>query len=281
MIAKEFFLELFKKENFKCPKTHIVLGSGLSSCLNLETYKNWTKSFSIASQEIPGGSPSSVMGHKGEIIFLTHKQSQAVISLQVGRIHGYEGHSPRSCTSLIESLCLAGCKNFVLTNAAGSLRKNLSPGTAMVLTDHINFTGQNPLIGAIPVDENKKELGTRFPDMSHAYDKKFRDLLKIKLQEQNTPCYQGVYLGVMGPNFETAAEISAFAKLGADAVGMSTVWENLILKFLGAKVAGLSFISNYGTGLCEDNPSHDEVLELAAINGPKINQALLNFAEEI
>jgi purine-nucleoside phosphorylase len=248
------------------PALAIVLGSGFHHAL---TELRADKKISYA--KIPGFPKPTVSGHAGELYF-GHFGKTPVIVLS-GRAHFYEGHPMERVTFAIRALAEFGVKNLLLTNAAGGLNKNFSPGDFMVLTDHINLMGTNPLRGAavpgLP----------RFVDLTETYDKKLRKLLfragkisKLKLQ-------RGVYLAVSGPTYETPAEIRAFAKLGADAVGMSTVPEAIVARQCGLRVAGISCITNLAAGIGKENLSHAEVLETAERVKKSGAQLIKNFSE--
>jgi purine-nucleoside phosphorylase len=239
-----------KKNSSLRPTLAIVLGSGFHHALTeLRVDKK------VSFEKIPGFPKPTVSGHAGELFF-GHLGKTPVMILS-GRAHFYEGHEMERVTFATRTLAAFGITDLLLTNAAGGINKNFFAGDFMVVTDHINFMGTNPLHGtAIPGLP-------RFVDLTEAYDKKLRGLLfragkisKLKLQ-------RGVYLAVSGPSYETPAEIRAFAKLGADAVGMSTVPEAIAARQCGLRVAGISCITNLAAGIGRDNLSHAEVLETA------------------
>ena len=248
------------------PKLAIVLGSGFHHVLaKLRVSKK------ISYDQIPGFPKSTVSGHAGELYF-GHLGKTPVLVLS-GRAHFYEGHEMERVTFATRTLAAFGITDLLLTNAAGGINKKFRAGDFMVLTDHINFMGANPLRGlAIP------DL-PRFVDLTEAYDKNLREVLfragkisKLKLQ-------RGVYLAVSGPSYETPAEIRAFAALGADAVGMSTVPEAIVARQCGLRVAAVSCITNLAAGISKGKLSHTEVLETAE-RVKKSGAALIrNFAE--
>jgi purine-nucleoside phosphorylase len=248
------------------PTLAIVLGSGFHHVL---TELRVAKKISYA--KIPGFPKPTVSGHAGELYF-GHLGQTPVLVLS-GRAHFYEGHDMERVTFATRTLAAFGITDLLLTNAAGGLNKNFRAGDFMVLTDHVNFMGANPLRGAaIPGLP-------RFVDLTEAYDKKLRELLfragkisKLKLQ-------RGVYLAVSGPSYETPAEIRAFATLGADAVGMSTVPEAIVARQCGVRVAGVSCITNLAAGISKENLSHTEVLETAERVKKSGAQLIKNFAE--
>lgn len=248
------------------PKLAIVLGSGFHHALTeLRVEKK------IPYTQIPGFPKPTVSGHAGELYFgYLGKTPVLVLS---GRAHFYEGHEMEHVTFATRTLAAFGITDLLLTNAAGGINKKFRAGDFMVLTDHINLMGTNPLRGP-----HQKGL-PRFVDLTEAYDKKLRELLfgagkisKLKLQ-------QGVYLAVSGPSYETPAEIRAFATLDADAVGMSTVPETIVARQHGLRVAAVSCITNLAAGISKENLSHAEVLETAE-RVKKSGAALIkNFAE--
>jgi len=248
------------------PPLAIVLGSGFHHAL---TELRVDKKISYA--KIPGFPKPTVSGHAGELYF-GHLGKTPVLVLS-GRAHFYEGHEMERVTFATRTLAAFGITDLLLTNAAGGLNKNFHAGDFMVLTDHINFMGDNPLRGAaIPGLP-------RFVDLTETYDKKLQELLfragkisKLKLQ-------RGVYLAVSGPSYETPAEIRAFAKLGADAVGMSTVPEAIVARQCGLNVAAISCITNLAAGISKEKLSHGEVLETAERVKKSGAQLIKNFAE--
>jgi len=231
------------------PDTGLILGSGLGDIAD-----SITSSVVISYEEIPDFPQSSVQGHKGQLV-IGKLNNHNVICLQ-GRFHLYEGHNPQVINTVIQVLKVLGVKQLIVTNAAGSLNVDYAPGSIMMISDHINFSGHNPLVG---YDDEK--YGPRFPAMSNAYTPELRNKIRDIAQSLHIELHEGVYLMVLGPNFETAAEIKAFQILGADAVGMSTVPEVICAARCGIKVVGFSVITNYGTGMSIDTASHQETLE--------------------
>ena len=248
------------------PTLAIVLGSGFHHVL---TELRVAKKISYA--KIPGFPKPTVSGHAGELYF-GHLSRTPVLVLS-GRAHFYEGHEMERVTFATRTLAAFGITDLLLTNAAGGLNQKFRAGDFMVLTDHINLMGVNPLRGAaIPGLP-------RFVDLTETYDQKLRTALlkagkisKLKLQ-------QGVYLAVSGPTYETPAEIRAFGRLGADAVGMSTVPEAVVARQCGLRVAGISCITNLAAGISKENLSHAEVLETAERVKNSGAQLIKNFAE--
>jgi purine-nucleoside phosphorylase len=258
-----------KKVSKLRPTLAIVLGSGFHHVL---TELRVEKKISYA--KIPGFPKPTVSGHAGELYFGHLGKTPALVLS--GRAHFYEGHEMERVTFAVRTLAAFGVTDLLLTNAAGGLNKKFKAGDFMVLTDHINLMGTNPLR---PLRGGHHENLPRFVDLTEAYDKDLRELLfkagktaKLKLQ-------QGVYLAVSGPSYETPAEIRAFATLGADAVGMSTVPETIAARQHGLRVAAVSCITNLAAGISKENLSHAEVLETAE-RVKKSGAALIkNFAE--
>jgi purine-nucleoside phosphorylase len=271
-MSVELFTDYYRKLKIEVPSLHIVLGSGLSGAFGeINVTSEWVEMGSLRFNEVPGLPGSGVDGHPGVFKYFQNLKTKKVLCFQAGRLHGYEGHSPKDVVKPVLFAKLAGCPRFLLTNAAGSLKREILPGSVMILSDHVNMTGTNPLYGPNPVDKNGKAIGPRFPDLSDVYDKSMRAQLKISCQKKNIPVHEGIYLGLGGPTFETPAEVSLYASWGLGAVGMSTVWEAIALKHAGATVVGASVISNLGCGLGDQPLSHAEVEE----NGRKIGRSLL------
>lgn len=256
-IAEQIKTKIGNKE----PKTAIILGSGLGQIADELSDK-----IIIKYNDIEGFPKSSVSGHAGQLV-IGKLDGIDVLCMQ-GRIHLYEGHPPQSIDLIIKAFKKLGIENLIVTNAAGSLDVDMPAGSLMLIKDHINFSGQNPLIGI-----NDDKLGPRFPDMSNAYDSDIRDKVKKIAKKEDIKLHEGVYLMVSGPNFETAAEIMAFRILGADAVGMSTVPEVISAIHSGMKVLGISAITNLGTGLRDGVQSHEETLH----EGRKASENLIKL----
>jgi inosine/guanosine/xanthosine phosphorylase family protein len=251
------------------PKTVIVLGSGLgrfAAALSGAT--------TVPYGDIPGFSRSTVVGHSGNLV--TGELEGKRIAVMQGRIHAYEGHGGAAIATPIRILKKLGVENLILTNAAGGLRSDLGPGSIALIEDHINLSGFNPLIGP-----NDDSIGPRFPDMSAPYDADLRDKLAAAAGEAGVALKRGTYIFVLGPNFETAAEIRMFSRMGADLVGMSTVPECLVARHAGIKVAGLSIVTNYGTGMATEAQSHEETLAIADRAGRSLEQLLRVFVRRL
>jgi purine-nucleoside phosphorylase len=247
------------------PTLAMVLGSGfhhLLSELQVEA--------EIPYGKLPGFPPTGVSGHAGQL-FVGHLGGTPVMVLS-GRAHYYEGHPMTQVTFAVRALTACGIRDLLLTNAAGGLNRAFRPGDFMMLTDHINLMGVNPLRGG-------PQPGLpRFVDLTCAYDKGLRRLLQRAGQACGVKLRAGVYLAVCGPSYETPAEIRAFARLGADAVGMSTVPEVIVARQCGLKVAAISCITNLAAGRSRKTLSHTEVLETAERVKNVAVQLLRNFA---
>ena len=230
------------------PKTAIVLGSGLG-----DLAKEVTDPITIPYGEIPGFPEPTVVGHSGNLIagFLAGKP----VILQSGRFHLYEGHAPSVVVLPIRVFAELGVSNFFVTNAAGGINRTMVPPTMMLITDHINLMWKSPLTGEVFEGE------PRFPDMSAPSDHGLREIARDVALEKGIRVGEGVYLGVLGPSFETPAEIRMFDRLGADAVGMSTVPETIVANARGIKVLGISSITNPAAGTTNEPLNHEEVLE--------------------
>ena len=233
------------------PKIGIILGSGLGDFVD-QVYDK----IIIPYKDIPFFKKTTVEGHAGQLIFGTIKGVQIVI-LQ-GRIHGYEGHSMEEVVFPVRLLSMLGISILILTNAAGGINLKYQPGDLVIIKDHINLMGKNPLIGP-----NQIEWGPRFPDMSHAYNPELNNILEKAAKSLGHPVQLGVYAGVLGPSYETPAEIKMIRILGADMVGMSTVPETIAAKHLGLKVCGISCITNMGAGITEQTLKHEDIKQEA------------------
>ena len=254
--------------NLLSPKIAIILGSGLSgfsTVLENTTVINYS--------DIPNFPQSTVAGHKGQLIkgYLGGKE---IICLN-GRFHLYEGHEPHIIANVIHILKELGIEQLIVTNAAGSLNANLAPGSLMLIKDHINFSGKNPL-----ACKNNDNYGPRFPSMNNAYPQELRDKLKTIAKKNNIELDEGTYFMVLGPNFETSAEVKAFGLLGGDAVGMSTVPEVIVASHCSIKVLGISVITNYAAGLKNNTPSHQETLSEADKASNKLTTLVAEYIKE-
>ena len=234
------------------PTVGMILGSGLGDYA--DTLED---AVSIPFSSIPSFPVPSVPGHSGAVVF-GKKNGCSVVILQ-GRVHFYEGLPQKEITLPVRVLASMGVKTLILTNAAGGVNLSFTPGDLMLISDHINFSGTNPLIGP-----NLDAFGPRFPDMSDLYTASLRQQILHSAKEAGIHMQQGVYAMYSGPNYETPAEIRMFRVLGADAVGMSTVPEALVAGHCGMQVAGISCITNMAAGVLPQKLSHAEVIETAA-----------------
>ncbi|HVE66528.1 MAG TPA: purine-nucleoside phosphorylase [Thermoanaerobaculia bacterium] len=231
------------------PRVGLVLGSGLGSFA-----QKLRNRIAIPYEEIPHFPvPSGVVGHAGELVLGDVGRTPVVVLS--GRVHFYEGRPMTDVVYPARVLARLGVGSVILTNAAGGVRRTFKPGDLMLITDHINAFGTNPLIGP-----NEEAIGHRFPDMSVVYDKSLRRLAKGTARELAVPLREGVYLGNSGPSYETPAEIRAYRTMGADAVGMSTIPEAIALSHAGVRVLGISTITNMAAGILPRPLDHSEVL---------------------
>jgi len=248
------------------PTLALVLGSGFNHVLS-----ELTMAAQISYAKLPGFPPPRVAGHAGELM-IGHLGGTPVIVLS-GRTHFYEGHAMEQVTFAVQTLAACGIRDLLLTNAAGGINRKFRSGDFMLLTDHINFMGVNPLRGPAAPGQ------ARFLDMTTAYDPQLRATLRAAARSAKVKLQQGVYLAVSGPSYETPAEVRAFGKLGADAVGMSTVPETLVARHLGLRVVALSCITNLAAGISQAPLSHAEVLETSDRVKPSGARLLKEFAK--
>ncbi|MGA7885369.1 MAG: purine-nucleoside phosphorylase [Acidobacteriaceae bacterium] len=230
-------------------KVGIVLGSGLGSFA-----RKVEQATAIPYSQIPHFPQSTVPGHSGRLMIGT--VSGVSVAVMQGRVHAYEGYSSDEVTFPIRALVRMGVSTLVLTNAAGGINPAFRQGQLVLISDHINLTGRNPIAGA-----HDARFGPRFFDMSDAYSAHFRALAKDAAKDINLDLEEGVYLSVLGPSFETPAEIRAFRTMGADLIGMSTVQETIVARQMGIEVLGISCVTNLAAGIQATPLSHEEVLE--------------------
>jgi len=245
-------VSFIKKNCPLVPRVGVILGSGLG-----EFADSVAEPTAIAYADIPYFKNVGVSGHAGRLVL--GKIGPVSVAVLQGRIHYYEGHDISDVVFPVRVLAALGVRSIVLTNAAGGINPAFRSGDLMIIRDHINLMGINPLRGA-----NDERLGPRFPDMSAVYDPAFQDVISAALEENGRPARRGVYLALSGPSYETPAEIRMFATLGADAVGMSTVPEALCARHMGLRVAGISCITNLAAGISTRQLSHREVTETGA-----------------
>jgi purine-nucleoside phosphorylase len=247
------------------PAIGLVLGSGLGAFA--ESLAAATR---LPYKQIPHFPTATAIGHKGELVIGTSNGTP--VAVMSGRVHHYEGYSFEQVVFPVRVLGRFGVKILVVTNAAGSVNVNYHPGELMIIQDHINFTGGNPLIG-----ENASALGERFFDMSDAYDPRLREIAERACRKFGVTVRSGVYIGMTGPSYETPAEIKMARALGADAVGMSTVPEVIAARHMKLRVLGLSCITNLAAGVSKKPLDHKEVLEIAE----RAKQGLLDVLSSI
>lgn len=247
------------------PKTALILGSGLGPFgedMDVETI--------IPYGDIPGFPQSTVAGHEGRFL-IGSANGHPLICMQ-GRVHLYEGYAASLLAVPVRVLKTLGVERLIVTNAAGSLHTHMPAGSLMMITDHINFSGQNALIGP-----NAEPFGPRFNDVSEAYTPALQEKLQDAANTAGVNIHRGIYLQVTGPNFETPAEIRAFGRLGADAVGMSTIPEVLVASHAGMQVAGLSLITNLAAGLSPVELTHTETIDEANKAYNRVRALLMTF----
>ena len=244
-------VEFIKSKIKVTPETGIILGSGLG---DFADYID--KSVVIPYEEIPNFKKAKVKGHAGNLV--AGMVSGKPVAVLQGRYHYYEGHDIRDIVFPVRVLCLLGIKNLLITNAAGGINSAFAPGDLMVISDHINLMGENPLSG-----DNDERIGPRFPDMSTIYDKILSEKIISTARSMKISVKSGVYAGLRGPSYETPAEIRMLKTVGSDSVGMSTVPEAIAAKHMGVKVAGISCITNFAAGITDQPLDHKEVTETA------------------
>ena len=231
------------------PKLAVVLGSGLGGFSD-----ELTDGVEISYSEVPGWPRSTAVGHAGKLVF--GRLGSVDLAVLSGRAHLYEGYSPARVTYAMRILHLLGVKSVVLTNAAGGINLSFQQGALVLISDHINLQGLNPLVGA-----NEEDFGPRFPDMSDVYSERFREIAKKTAAESGIPLAEGVYAAVLGPSYETPAEIRFLRTIGADLVGMSTVPEAIVANHMGMNVLAISCVTNMAAGILNQKINHEEVLE--------------------
>jgi purine-nucleoside phosphorylase len=251
------------------PETALILGSGLGGIGD-----SLEDACAIPYGEIPHFARSTAPGHAGRLI-VGRLGGKPVLCMQ-GRFHYFEGHQMTEVTYPIRVMCKLGIKNLFITNSAGGLNKDWKPGDLMLITDHVNFMGTNPLIG-----QNADDFGPRFPDMSSAYTPGLLDLARKTAAGLGMKLREGVYLGYMGPSFETPAEIRLFQSFGVSACGMSTVPEVIVARHCGFKVLAISCITNLAAGILDKPISSEEVNEIAGIAGEKFARLITEIARRL
>lgn len=247
------------------PEMGLILGSGLG-----DLAEEIEEKVVIKYNEIPNFPVSTVHGHAGQLV-IGKLMGKTVLAMQ-GRFHFYEGYDMRVVTFPVRVMKLLGINTIIVTNAAGAVNKNFTPGDLMIITDHLNMGGNNPLIG-----HNEEEFGVRFPDMSSAYSKRLQGVARDCAKELNIDMQEGIYTYFTGPTYETPAEVRMVEKLGGDAVGMSTVPEVIVAVHSGIEVLGISCITNMGAGILEQPLDHNEVIEVTT----KVRANFISLVKEV
>lgn len=262
-------VQTIKQKIVETPDVAIVLGSGLSNVADMLENK-----VVIKYDELPNMPKSSVKGHKNQ--FICGKWCEKYVILMQGRLHYYDGFLAKQVALPIYIFKCLGVKTLIVTNSAGAVNKTYNVGDLMLITDHINFTGQNPLIGGAVID-----FGEQFIDMTEPYDMQYVELLKDIAKKQKIQLKTGTYMQFTGPSYETKAEIKMASTIGADAVGMSTVLEVIAARQCGIKTVGISVMSNMATGISTEKMSHEEVLKLGQSSSKKLGLLIAEFLKEI
>jgi purine-nucleoside phosphorylase len=251
------------------PRLGIVLGSGLGGLAD-----ELTEPVAVPFSELPGWPAATAPGHVGRLI-LGHLDGQPVALLQ-GRLHLYEGNDPGLVVQPVLLMGRLGAGTILLTNASGGVNPAFAAGTLMVIVDHLNLTGRTPLLGP-----NADELGPRFPDLTEVYARGLGERLHAAGRAEGVELAEGVYAGLLGPAYETPAEVRMLRTLGADAVGMSTVLEAIAARWAGLSVCGVSLVTNPGAGYTGEPLSHEEVLAAGAEAGPRLARVIRRFIRDL
>ena len=251
------------------PEVGIVLGSGLGGLAD-----DLEEPVAIPFESLPGWPAATAPGHVGRLL-LGRLAGRPVVMLQ-GRFHLYEGNHPGLVVQPVLLFAALGARVLVLTNAAGGLDPSFGPGTLMVMTDHLNLTGQSPLTGP-----NADSLGERFTDLTDAWSPRLRERLHAAGRAEGVELAEGIYVGLTGPTYETPAEVRMLAGLGGHAVGMSTVLECIAARWVGLEVCGVSLVTNAGAGYTGAPLTHEEVLASGAVAGPRLARVIRRFVSEL
>jgi purine-nucleoside phosphorylase len=251
------------------PRLGIVLGSGLGGLAD-----ELAEPVAVPFFELPGWPAASAPGHAGRLL-LGRLEGLPVVLLQ-GRLHLYEGHDPGLVVQPVLLMGRLGAEALLLTNASGGINPTFTAGTLMVIADHLNLTGRTPLLGP-----NADELGPRFPDLTEVYAATLRDRLHAAGRAEGVDLAEGVYAGLLGPSYETPAEVRMLRALGADAVGMSTVLEAIAARWAGLSVCGISLVTNPGAGYTGEALTHEEVLAAGAEAGPRLARVIRRFVRDM
>jgi purine-nucleoside phosphorylase len=251
------------------PVVGIVLGSGLGGLA-----EDLEDAVAVPFAELPGWPAATAPGHVGRL--LLGRLGGIPVAMLQGRFHLYEGNAPGLVVQPVLLFGRLGARIVVLTNAAGGLDPSFGPGTLMVIQDHLNLTGQNPLLGP-----NADGIGTRFPDMTDAWSARLRERLHAAGEAEGVTLAEGIYVGLVGPNYETPAEVRLYASLGGHAVGMSTVMECIAARWAGLEVCGISLVTNSGAGYTAEPLTHEEVLAAGAEAGPRLARVIRRFVTDL
>jgi len=241
--------QLILKRTSLYPKIGLVLGSGLGAFAD-----SLTEAQAVPYSEIPSFPQSTAIGHAGRMV--VGNAGQVPVAAMQGRVHLYEGYSAQQVAYPIRVFARMGIKAVILTNAAGGINLGYSQGALVLIRDHINLQGTNPLVGP-----NDDRFGVRFPDMTHAYCEQYREIVRDEAAQLNIPIYEGVYTALLGPSYETPTEIEHLRRIGADLVGMSTVAEVIAARHMGLNVLAISCVTNMAAGILDQPLSHAEVME--------------------
>jgi purine-nucleoside phosphorylase len=259
--------------NLKCgsrkPRVAVVLGSGLGGVADAVE-----EAVDIPYDEIPYFPVSTVEGHAGKLII--GSLGGIDVLLMKGRFHFYEGYTMQEVTLPVRVFSLLGIQSLILTNAAGGAAKHLSPGTLMIIKDHINLMGDNPLYGA-----NEDRFGVRFPDMTNIYTPAYIEIAKAAAREMDLNLAEGVYLALRGPSYETPAEVRMFAGLGGDALGMSTVPEAIVARHAGMNILAFSCITNFAAGMSGEAIHHGEVMDVGTKAGKQLAELIVRIIPQL
>ena len=251
------------------PRAGVVLGSGLGSLAD-----DLENPVAIPFDDLPGWPAATAPGHAGRL--LLGRLAGVPVAMLQGRFHMYEGNDPGLVVQPVLLFRQLGARLVVLTNAAGGVNPDFGPGTLMVISDHLNLTGRTPLLGP-----NADELGPRFADMTDVWAPSLRDRLHAAAATEGVGLEEGVYAGLLGPTYETPAEVRMLRTLGADAVGMSTVLEAIAARWVGLEVCGVSLVTNAGAGYSGQPLTHAEVLEAGAQAGPRLARVIRRFVSDL
>ena len=263
--AKDFISELINNQKIE---TMIILGSGMGGF-----EENYDPLYQVDYSDIPNFLAPSVEGHAGKLSIVSiNEKLTAILS---GRAHYYEGYPIQDLVIPVRAFSQLGVKNLILTNAAGGISENYVPGDIISITDHINLTGNNPLMG-----KNFDTFGPRFPDMSEVYDKNFINLAK-KVSKNHFDFKTGIYAWFTGPSYETPAEVQFAKRIGADLVGMSTVPEAIVAKHAGMSICAFSLVTNLAAGISKNPLNHEEVVEIADQSKKKLQGFMKEFLTEL